>query len=110
MVPANEPLLGLASPVPCGWDPNLLIKAGPPTPHASRVHPRNGGPLCRKSFEKSSAPHLLGLPPAASSVESPRRRRTCSLDIAFMVGLGISEKGERYPGKSTQTGALGSFF
>lgn len=68
MVPANEPLLGLASPVPCGWDPNRLIKAGPPTPHESRVHPRNGGPLCRKRFEKSSAPQV----PAAGAP-------TCSL-------------------------------
>ena len=55
VVPANEPLLGLECPVPCGWGPNLLIKAGPPTPHASRVHPRNGGRLCRKGSQESPA-------------------------------------------------------
>lgn len=98
-VPANESVLGPECPVPCGWDHDLLSQPGPLTPHATRVHPRNGGPLCGKSFEKSPAPQGSGCwgshwQPPSSRVILPMNEST--LSIAIMAGLEISEKGPGY--------------
>ena len=88
--------MGPECPVPCGWDHDLLSQPGPLTPHATRVHPRNGGPLCGKSFEKSPAPqgswywgsHLL--PPSSGVTQSMDHS---TLSITVRAELGISGKG-----------------
>ena len=42
---ANEPRLDPECLVPCGWDPNFQIQAGPPRAQPRLVHPRMVDPL-----------------------------------------------------------------
>lgn len=88
----NEPLLGL----------DILIQVGPPTPQSSRVHPKDGGPLRRKNFQKSPAPlvsrcwgshrHLPSSGVTSSMADSPA-------SISVRARLGISGKGHTTPEK-----------
>ena len=110
-VPENEPLLGLECWVSCGWDPTLLIQMRPPTPQASRVT-QTTVDLCAKRALKS---HLLprspgaGVPTGSLLPRESSHGRKHPQHRHYGGAWDFSERA-RLRGKSTKTGALGSFF
>ena len=88
--------MGVAEGVGDKEGPKCPVQAGPPTPHATRVHPRNSGPLCGKSFEKPPAPQGSWYP--GSHLPLPSSGVTRSMDhstlsVTVRAELGMSGEG-----------------